>query len=75
MQFNEETRLQDLADTYPWLIDAVAAKDERLKIAKTFAGKMLIKRSTIKDASRLSGFPVEKILEALNRLIAEHENS
>ena len=31
MQLNAETRLQDLADTYPWLIETVASMDERLK--------------------------------------------
>ena len=75
MQLNAETRLQDLADTYPWLIEKVASMDERLKIANTFVGRQLIKRSTIADASRLSGYPVEKILKALEQVIREHENT
>lgn len=75
MQLNAETRLQDLADTYPWLIETVASMDERLKIANTFVGRQLIKRSTIGDASRLSGYPVERIIEELKKLIEKHENA
>ena len=75
MQLNAETRLQDLADTYPWLIEKVASMDERLKIANTFVGRQLIKRSTIGDASRLSGYPVERIIEELKKLIDKHENA
>ena len=72
MQLNANTRLQELADTYPWLIDTVAAQDPRLRIVKSPMGKALIKRSTIGDASRLSGYPVDDLLRELNKLIEEH---
>ena len=73
MQFDAQTRLRDLAETYPWLIDAVAAKDDRLRIVKTPFGRALIKRSNIADVSRMSGYPVEEILKQLNQVIEEHE--
>ncbi len=73
MQLNADTRLKDLADEYPWLIDKVASMDERLKIAKTFVGRQLIKRSTIADASRLSGYSVDQILQQLEKMLQEHE--
>ena len=72
MQLNEETPLQLIADAYPWIIDTVAGLDDRLKIAKTFVGRQLIKRSTIGDASRLSGYPVDRIIEELKKLIEKH---
>ena len=75
MQLNAETRLQDLANTYPWLIDKVISMDDRFKIAKTFVGKQLIKHSTIAEVSKLSGYPVDQILEGLEQVIKEHENS
>ena len=75
MQFTAETRLQDIADAYPWLIDYVASLDDRLKIAKTFVGRQLIKRSTIADASRMSGYSVEKLIGALEEEIAKRENA
>ncbi len=73
MQFDSETRLQELAETYPWLIDKVASLDPRLKIAKSAVGRALIRRSTIGDASRMSGYPVEKLVQELIRLIEEHQ--
>ena len=72
MQLNADTRLQDILDEYPWLIDVAVSIDDRLKIAKTFVGKQLIKRSTIADASRLSGYSVDKIINELNKQIAKH---
>ena len=75
MQLNEETRLQEIADAYPWVIDTIAGLDDRLKIAKTFMGRQLIRRSTIADASRLSGYPADKIIEELKKLIEKHENA
>ena len=69
MQLKPETRLQELADTYPWLLEKAASIDDRLKIVNTFVGRQLIKRSTIADASRLSGFPAEKIIAELKKLI------
>ena len=75
MQLNADTRLQDLADEYPWLIDKVAAMDERLKIAKTFVGRQLIKRSTIADVSRMSGYSVDQILQQLEEMLKEHKTT
>lgn len=72
MQFDADTKLQEIADAYPWLIDQVASMDPRLKIAKTPVGRALIRRSTVADASRLSGYPVEKILEELQKLLDGH---
>ena len=75
MQLSEETRLQDIADAYPWVIDTIAALDDRLKIAKTFVGRQLIKRSTIGDASKLSGYPADQIIAELRKLIEQHEKA
>ena len=75
MQFTADTRLQDIADAYPWLIDYVASLDDRVKIANTFVGRQLIKRSTIADASRLSSYSVERLISELEKEIAKRENA
>ena len=72
MQYNADTRLQELVDTYPWLIDEISALDPRLKAIKTPFGRAMIRRSTVADASRISGYPVERLLQELNRVIGEH---
>ena len=71
-QLNAETRLKDLEEAYPWLVDEVAGMDPRLKVAKTPVGRMLIRKSTVADVSRLSGYPVDKVLEELRKILAKH---
>ena len=44
MEFNENTRIADLIAAYPWLPDAVAQMDPRLRIVNTPIGKALIRR-------------------------------
>ena len=73
MEFNEKTRLSDILAAYPWLPDTVAKKDKRLEIVNSPLAKTLMKRATLKDAGRLSGYPVDEIIRELEKLIAEHE--
>ncbi len=73
MEFNENTRIADLIAAYPWLPETVARMDERLRIVNTPMGRMLIKRATIGDASKRSGYPAERLIEELKKVIAQHE--
>ncbi len=73
MEFNENTRIADLVAAYPWLPEKVAQMDERLRIVNTPIGRLLMKRATIGDASRRSGYSVERLIGELNKVIAQHE--
>ena len=72
MEITENTRLSDLIAAYPWMPDAAARMDPRLRAVNTPLGRLLIRRSTLADAERLSGYPVEKIIEELKKMIAAH---
>ena len=72
MEFNENTRIADLVAAYPWLPEAVARMDPRLRIVNTPIGQALIRRATLGDASKRTGFSMEEIRAELNRLIAAH---
>ena len=74
MDFNENTRLSDIIAAYPWLPETVAKMDERLRIVNTSIGRMLMKKATLADAARKSGYSVEQLIEELNKLIAAHES-
>ena len=74
MDFNANTRLADIVDAYPWLPETVAKMDERLRIVNTPIGRMLIRKATLADAAKKSGYSVEQLIEELNKLIAAHEN-
>ncbi len=73
MDFDEKTKLADIINTYPWLPEAVAKKDKRLEIINTPVVKALIKRATLADASKRSGYPLDEIIRELQKLIDEHE--
>ncbi len=72
MEFTRDTRLQDILNAYPWLPEEAARMDPRLRAVNTPFGRLLIRRSTLADAERLSGYPVEKIIEELKKMIAAH---
>ena len=74
MDFYANTRLADIVDAYPWLPETVAKMDERLRIVNTPIGRMLIRKATLADAAKKSGYSVEQLIEELNKLIAAHEN-
>ena len=73
MEFNENTRLADIIAAYPWLPEEVAKMDERLRIVNTPIGRALIRRATVLDASKRSGFPVDTLIRELKKLIAAHD--
>ena len=73
MEINESTRLADLIAAYPWMPEAAAQMDARLRIVNTALGRMLIKKYTIADASRRTGYPSEAIIREIQRLSEKHE--
>jgi len=75
MEFNENTKLADILAAYPWLPETVAQKDKRLQIINSPIVKALIKRATLADASKRSGYPVDEIIREMQKLIDEHEQN
>ena len=73
MEINENTRLKDILAAYPWMPDALIQIDSRFKIINNPIGKMLIRTATVKDAANKAGYPVDRVLEELKKLIAKHE--
>ncbi len=73
MEINEQTKLKDILAAYPWLPEALIQIDGRFKIINNPIGKMLIRTATVGGAAKKAGYPVEKVLEELQKLIASHE--
>ena len=73
MEINEKTRLKDILAAYPWLPEALIQIDGRFKIINNPIGKMLIRTATVGDAARKAGYPVNQVLDELQKLIAKHE--
>ncbi|MBR4359846.1 MAG: hypothetical protein IKP32_04445 [Clostridia bacterium] len=72
MEIRENTRLADLLAAYPWLPEAAVKIDDRLKIVNTPLGRMLIKKYTIADISKRTGYAAEDIIREIQKVIDEH---
>ena len=75
MEITEKTPLKAILAAYPWLPDVLIGMDSRFQIIRNPIGRLLIRTSSVGDACKKAGYPVEKVLEELNKLIAEHEGS
>ena len=73
MVLNENTRLKDILDAYPWLPEALIQIDGRFKIINNPIGKMLIRTATVGDACKKAGYSADAALEELIKLIAAHD--
>ena len=73
MEINGQTKLKDILAAYPWLPDALIQIDPRFRIINNPIGKMLIRTATVEDAAKKAGYPVDQVLDELQKLIAKHE--
>lgn len=73
MEINEKTKLKDILAAYPWLPDTLVQMDDRFKIINNPIGKLLIRTATVSDAAKKAGYPVDQVLDELQKLIVRHE--
>ncbi len=69
MEINENTKLIDILNAYPALEPKLIAMDSRFKVISTGVGKLMLKKNTIKDASKLVGMSVPDTIKELEALI------
>ena len=70
MPYDENTRLSRILEEHPWLEQELPRRYPELKAMDNPAARFMLKRMTVKDASRLSGIPAAKLLEELEKVIA-----
>ena len=73
MRYDENTRLSRILEEYPWLEQELPRRYPELKAMDNPAARFMLKRMTVKDASKLSKIPAEKLLEKLESVIREHD--
>ena len=69
MTINRETKLKELMEAFPWLLDEAVNLDPKFKILNNPVGKAFIKNATIADLSRKSGLTVNEILDWIREAI------
>lgn len=70
---DENTRLKEILDAYPWLPDELVRRDERFKRIKSPLAKPMINHFTVADAARYAGYPAEELLRQFHQLVAQRE--
>ena len=71
--FDADTKLIQIFEAYPWLSEVLPQMDKRFAVMNTAAGKLLMKRNSVNDLSKVSGFPAEKLLSLLKAEVEKHE--
>ena len=71
--FDANTPLIRIWEAYPWLSEVLPAMDKRFAVMNTAMGKLLMKKNTVADLSKMAGFPPEQLLERLRREVEKHE--
>ena len=73
LKVTPQTRLTDILDAYPWLPDALIARDPRFKKIKSPLIQPLIRCATVEMAARQTGYPSEMLISELDKLVRSRE--
>jgi len=71
--FDEHTPLIQIWEAYPWLSEVLPKMDKRFAVMNTAMGKILMKKNSVTDLSKVAGFSPEKLLNRLKREVEQHE--
>lgn len=72
MTYNEKTRLSQILDDYPWLAEELPRREEQFAPLGTLAGRLLARRLSLADLSKMSGMSVDALLQELEQILREH---
>ena len=72
MDITGNTRLRDLMERYPWLLDEAVKLEPQFRLLNTLPGKLLVRRATISELSRKSGLSEAEIIENIKNMLQEH---
>ena len=73
MSYDAATKLSKILDEHPWLEKELPKRYPELKSMDNAASRFMLRRMTVKDASKLSGISEAKLLKMLTDLIGEVE--
>lgn len=74
-EINEMTKVKELAQDYPWLIDEVKKLSDRAAKIPGPMIKMILAKASLKDIAEKVDEPSGKLIEQLKELIIQHEGA
>ena len=75
MNITGETKLLELMDQYPWLMDEAKKLSPEVEKIDSPIARMFLKKATIADVSKKAGIPEEEIIDWISKLIATYEQN
>ena len=72
-KITENTKVKELLENYPWLLDEAIKLDERFKMVNSPMGRMLLKKATLVDLAKLGNLNVEDVVKEIEKMIESHE--
>lgn len=72
MEFTENTKLTEIMEQYPELTEKLLRDEKIASLAASPLARRMLKTATLKDASRLSGEPLQDLIDELNRLTGQN---
>ncbi|MBR3308566.1 MAG: hypothetical protein IKG00_01505 [Lachnospiraceae bacterium] len=75
MIISKSTKLSELMQAFPWLMDEAVKLDPKFKVLNNPIGKAFIKKSTIEDLAKKADLSPEEILDWIKAQVEERQKS
>lgn len=75
MEITRDTKIKDLLDRYPWLLEEAMKFSDKAKMIDSPLGRMLLKKATIADLCKKAGIPEDEAIAKINELVAAYEGA
>ena len=72
---NESTKIKELSEAYPWLINEVKKLSDRAAKIPGPMIKMILAKASLKDIAAKVDEPSDKLIEQLKELIIQHDGT
>lgn len=72
VEITQDTKLLDLLNEYPFLMDELPKVNKKFKMLKTPLAKVMMRNADVSEMSRRSGMDVDEIISMLNNMIENH---
>ena len=73
MNLTANTKLKDLLDTYPWLIDEAVKLDGKFRVLRSPLARGLIAKADLSEVGRRTGTDAETVIGKIEEMIRNHE--
>ncbi len=73
MELTENTKLSEILAEYPWMEEEAVKIDEKFAILKTPMGKILARKTTLKNVCEIAHVDLEDVIATFRKMLEEHD--